>query len=97
MSKIKSTKAFKNAVNEAFDTQTLRDKAKREYDALHRDFDERHDTLCDYADEHPEVFWRFGDTALGRGAAAKSRCLRPAAKPCVAIDFAVFYLFASAA
>ena len=56
MSKIKSTKAFKNAVNEAFDTQTLRDKAKREYDALHRDFDEKHDTLCNYADEHPEVF-----------------------------------------
>ena len=54
--KIKSTKAFKDAVNEAFDTQESRDAAKRRYDELHRTFAERHDTLCVYALGHPEVF-----------------------------------------
>ena len=43
MKKIKSTKAFKDAVDVAFDTQTKRDKRKREYDDLNRDFDERRD------------------------------------------------------
>ena len=56
MKKIKSTKAFKDAVDVAFDTQTKRDKRKREYDDLNRDFDERHDALCEYAADHPEVF-----------------------------------------
>ena len=32
MMKIKSTKAFKDAVDVAFDTQTKRDRKKREYD-----------------------------------------------------------------
>ena len=54
--KIKSTKAFKEAVDAAFDTQERRDVTKRMYDTLRKDFDERHDTLCGYAVAHPEVF-----------------------------------------
>ena len=56
MKKIKSTKAFKDAVDVAFDTQVKRDRRKREYDELNRTFDERHDALCEYALGHPEVF-----------------------------------------
>ena len=54
--KIKSTKAFKDAVDAAFDTQESRDAAKRDYDGLRKDFDEKHDALCGYAAQHPEVF-----------------------------------------
>ena len=56
MKKIRSTKAFKDAVNVAFDTQTTRDRRKHEYDDLSKAFDECHDTLCEYALGHPEVF-----------------------------------------
>ena len=56
MKKIKSTKAFKDAVDVAFDTQTKRDRKKREYDEQRKAFDERHDALCEYALGHPEVF-----------------------------------------
>ena len=49
MKKIKSTKAFKDAVDVAFDTQTKRDRKKREYDEQRKAFDERHDALCEYA------------------------------------------------
>ena len=56
MTKIKSTKAFKDAVDVAFDTQTKRDRKKREYDEQRKAFDERHDALCEYALGHPEVF-----------------------------------------
>ncbi len=55
MKKIKSTKAFKDAVDVAFDTQTKRDRKKREYDEQRKAFDERHDALCEYALGHPEV------------------------------------------
>ena len=54
--KINSAKAFREAVDSAFETQELRDARKLEYDALHKDFAERHDALCDYAEAHPEVF-----------------------------------------
>ena len=54
--KIRSTKAFKDAVNVAFDTQTTRDRRKHEYDDLSKAFDESHDALCEYALGHPEVF-----------------------------------------
>ena len=54
--KIRSTKAFKDAVDAAFDTQAKRDKKKREYDEQRKEFDERHDALCEYALGHPEVF-----------------------------------------
>ena len=54
--KIKSTKAFKDAVDIAFDTQKNRDRTKREYDEQRKAFDERHDALCEYALGHPEVF-----------------------------------------
>ena len=54
--KIRSTKAFKDAVNVAFDTQTNRDRRKHEYDDLSKAFDESHDALCEYALGHPEVF-----------------------------------------
>ena len=54
--KIRSTKAFKDAVNVAFDTQTNRDRRKHEYDDLSKAFDESHDALCAYALGHPEVF-----------------------------------------
>ena len=54
--KIKSTKAFKDAVDVAFDTQAKRDRKKREYDEQRKAFDERHDALCEYALGHPEVF-----------------------------------------
>ena len=56
MNRIKSTKAFKDAVDAAFDTQAKRDKKKHEYEEQRRDFDERHDALCEYALGHPEVF-----------------------------------------
>ena len=56
MNKIRSTKAFKDAVDVAFDTQVKRDKRKREYDEQRKAFDERHDALCEYALDHPEVF-----------------------------------------
>ena len=56
MKKIKSTKAFKDAVDVAFDTQVRRDKRQREYDEQRKAFDERHDALCEYALGHPEVF-----------------------------------------
>ena len=54
--KIRSTKQFKDGINAAFDTQESRAAAKRQCDDLARDFDERHETLCKYAAEHPEVF-----------------------------------------
>ena len=54
--KIKSTKAFKDAVDVAFDMQVKRDRRKREYDEQRKAFDERHDALCEYALGHPEVF-----------------------------------------
>ena len=54
--KIRSTKAFKDAVDIAFDTQKKRDRTKREYDEQRKAFDERHDALCEYALGHPEVF-----------------------------------------
>ena len=56
MNRIRSTKAFKDAVDVAFDTQVKRDKRKREYDEQRKAFDERHDALCEYALDHPEVF-----------------------------------------
>ena len=56
MKKIKSTKSFKAAVDETFDVQELREEKKRQYEDLRKDFDSRHDGLCEYASEHPEVF-----------------------------------------
>ena len=56
MKKIKSTKSFKAAVDETFDVQELRDEKKRQYEDLRKDFDSRHEGLCEYAREHPEVF-----------------------------------------
>ena len=56
MKKIKSTKSFKAAVDETFDVQELRDEKKRQYEDLRKDFDSRHEDLCEYASEHPEVF-----------------------------------------
>ena len=60
--KIKTTKAFKNAVNETFDTQELRDARRRDYEGLRKDFETRHDELCAYAAEHPEVFDLKGES-----------------------------------
>ena len=71
--KIKSTKAFKAAVDAAFDTQESRDSTKREYDALRKNFDERHDTLCGYAAAHPEVFDPGGDGRSREGATERVR------------------------
>ncbi len=54
--KIKSTKAFKEAVNDAYDNQTNRDRAYREYEELRKLCDDQSLELAIYASKNPEVF-----------------------------------------
>ena len=53
---IKSTRQFKNGVDEAFETMKTRDEAKACYDFARDEYAEAEKVLCQYAAENPEVF-----------------------------------------
>ena len=53
---IKSTRQFKNGVDEAFETMKTRDEAKVCYDFARDEYAEAENELCQYAAENPEVF-----------------------------------------
>ena len=53
---IKSTRQFKNGVDEAFETMKTRDEAKACYDFARDEFKAAEEELCQYAAANPEVF-----------------------------------------
>ena len=56
MSKIKSTKQFKEQVDAAFATMQTRDEAKACYDFQREEFKAQEEELCAYAAANPDVF-----------------------------------------
>ena len=52
---IKSTRQFKNGVDEAFETMKTRDEAKACYDFARDEFKAAEEELCQYAAANPEV------------------------------------------
>ena len=53
---IKSTRQFKNGVDEAFETMKTRDEAKACYDFARDEYRAAEEELCQYAAANPEVF-----------------------------------------
>ena len=53
---IKSTRQFKNGVDEAFETMKTRDEAKACYDFARDEYRAAEEELCAYAAANPEVF-----------------------------------------
>ena len=53
---IKSTRQFKNGVDEAFETMKTRDEAKACYDFARDEYRAAEEELCQYAATNPEVF-----------------------------------------
>ena len=53
---IKSTRQFKNGVDEAFETMKTRDEAKACYDFARDEYKAAEDELCQFAAANPEVF-----------------------------------------
>ena len=66
MSKIKSTKQFKEQVDAAFATMQTRDEAKACYEFKREEYKTAEAELCAYASEHREVFeGTEGDSGWG--------------------------------
>ena len=66
MSKIKSTKQFKEQVDAAFATMQTRDEAKACYEFQREEYKTAEAELCAYASEHHEVFeGTEGDSGWG--------------------------------
>ena len=66
MSKIKSTKQFKEQVDAAFATMQTRDEAKACYEFQREEYKAAEAELCAYASEHREVFeGTEGDSGWG--------------------------------
>ena len=66
MSKIKSTKQFKEQVDAAFATMQTRDEAKACYEFQREEYKTAEAELCAYASEHREVFeGTEGDSGWG--------------------------------
>ena len=71
MSKIKSTKQFKEQIDAALETMKTRDEAKACYDFEREEYKNAETEICAYAGGHPEVFegrdgtsgWGTTDTA----------------------------------
>ena len=56
MSKIKTTKQFKDGIDAAFETQKTLDEAKACYDFSRDEYKAAEEELCAYAAQHTEVF-----------------------------------------
>ena len=56
MSKIKTTKQFKDGIDAAFETQKTRDEAKACYEFQREEYKTAEAELCAYANDHHEVF-----------------------------------------
>ena len=56
MTKIRSTRQFKERIDAAFETQRVRDEAKACYDFQREEYRTQEEELCTYAAANPDVF-----------------------------------------